>query len=257
MSAIVANSRSQCVAAASIVVLAALLHGCASSPVNAPRHADSTPSETAATANLQLGIAYLQQGQLALAKDKLQKALAQNSRDPIAHSAMGMLSERLGELREADRFYKQALRLAPKSPDVLNNYAVFLCRTGRSEEGVGRFMEVANNRLYGTPEMAYNNAGVCLRQAKLLDRAEASFSRALLLRPNFAEAALQLGGLQLERVKLGEARATVDRFMNTFPATADLLQLAIRVAQAQGDRAAEERFNRRLRVEFLSGAAGQ
>ena len=168
-----------------------------------------------------------------------------------------MLSERLGELREADRFYKQALRLAPKSPDVLNNYAVFLCRTGRSEEGVGRFMEVANNRLYATPEMAYNNAGVCLRQAKLLDRAEASFSRALLLRPNFAEAALQLGGLQLERVKLGEARATVDRFMNTFPATADLLQLAIRVAQAQGDRAAEERFTRRLRVEFLSGAAGQ
>lgn len=76
------------------------------------------------------------------------------------------------------------------------------------------------------------------------------FARALALRPAHAEAAFQLGDLDLERGMLVEARSVVDRFLETQRATADLLLLGLRVARAQGDRLAEERFARRLRVEF-------
>jgi len=42
---------------------------------------------------------------------------------------------------------------------VVNNYAVYLCQNGRTDEGVRRFEEAAHNALYRTPEAAYTNAG--------------------------------------------------------------------------------------------------
>lgn len=76
------------------------------------------------------------------------------------------------------------------------------------------------------------------------------FAKALTLRPAHAEAAFQLGDLDLERGMLAEGRTVVDRFLDTQRATPDLLLLGVRLARAQGDRSAEERYARRLRVEF-------
>lgn len=231
------------------VMLASVLGGCASSGAP-PRAADPTRSETAAAYNLQLGVAYLQQGNLALAKDKLERALAQNARDPNVHGALAMLNEKLGKLPDADKHYRTALKLSPRNPDLTNNYAVFLCRTGRVEDGVKRFMDAARNPLYQAPWRAYTNAGVCLRSANRLDEATVSFGRSLRIRPNDAEALFQLADLELGRGRAPAARELLDRYLLTFPATPDLLWLGVRTARAQGDRLAEERFLRRLQRDF-------
>ncbi len=158
----------------------------------------ATGNERAAAYNAQLGMAYLHQGDLALAKEKLERALA----------------------------------------------------SGRTDEGVRHFEEAAHNALYRTPEAAYTNAGVCLRAAKRDEEARKNFRQALQLRPNFAEAAFQLGDLEFQRGKLTDARAQIDTFLGSFEATPDLLLLGVRVTRAQGDRMAAERFARRLRVDF-------
>ena len=142
------------------------------------------------------------------------------------------------------------MRLAADDPDISNNYAVFLCRTGRIDEGVKRFVGVAKNKLYRSPEGAYTNAGVCLREAQRFDEASEYFARALAVRPNHAEAAYQLADLDMQRGMLVEARSGVDRFLTAFRPTPELLLLAVKIARAQNDRGAEERFARRLRVEF-------
>src|SRR6266481_1774350 len=74
--------------------------------------------------NMQLGMAYLNQGDLGLAKEKLDRAVIENPGDPNVHSAMAMLQDRLGHPDQADKEFKTALNIGPRSPDVLNNYAI-------------------------------------------------------------------------------------------------------------------------------------
>jgi type IV pilus assembly protein PilF len=229
-----------------LLAVAALLigQGCAASSSRAKKKND------ASNYNMQLGMAYLNQGDLALAKEKMDRAMTENPGDPAVHSAMAMLQERLGHPEKADTEFKTALRLGPGSPDILNNYAVYLCRNGRTDEGVKTFEEAAHNPLYKTPEAAYTNAGVCLRSAKRDTQAAMSFERALQVKPNFAEAAFQLAELDFQRGEVLEARETINSFVTSFDATPDILLLAVRIARKQGDRLAEEKFARKLRLDF-------
>lgn len=222
------------------------LAGCASSSTRDKKKGD------ASNYNMQLGMAYLNQGDLGLAKEKLDRAVAENPGDPNVHSAMAMLQDRLGHPDQADKEFKTALSLGPRSPDVLNNYAVMLCRTGRVDDGVKAFEEAAHNALYRTPEAAYTNAGVCLRGAKRDTQAAMSFRRALNVKPNFAEAAYQLADLDFRRGEIESARETVDQYIGAFEPTADLLLIGVQIARKQGDRVAEEKFARKLRMDFPS-----
>jgi len=233
----------------SIAILSATLlalAGCAGTNERAKKKDD------ASNYNMQLGMAYLNQGDLGLAKEKLDRAVRENPGDPNVHSAMAMLQDRLGHPDQADKEFKAALSLGPRSPDVLNNYAVYLCLSGRVDEGVKAFEEAAHNALYRTPEAAYTNAGVCLRGAKRDTQAAMSFQRALRIKPNFAEAAYQLADLDFRRGEVQSARETIDQFVGSFEATPDLLLIGVQVARKQGDRVAEERFARKLRMDFPS-----
>jgi type IV pilus assembly protein PilF len=204
----------------------------------------------AASYNTQLGVEYMRQGDLARAKDKLDRAVNENPQSSEAHSARAMLFVRMGERAKADGEFHTALRLAPKDPQVMNSYAVYLCSSGRTDEGVKTFLEAAHNPLYRTPEAAYANAGVCERAAKRDDEAAVNFSRALQLRPDYAEAAYQLANLQFDLGQLPAARSQIDSFLGNHDATADLLLLAVRVSRAQGDRSGAQGFARRLQRDF-------
>jgi type IV pilus assembly protein PilF len=228
----------------SVAVLA--LAGCSSTNDRAKKKGD------ASNYNMQLGMAYLNRGELGLAKEKLDRAVAENPGDPNVHSTMAMLQDRLGHPDQADKEFKAALSLGPRSPDVLNNYAVMLCRTGRVDEGVKAFEEAAHNALYRTPEAAYTNAGVCLRGAKRDPQAAMSFQKALRVKPNFSEAAYQLADLDFHRGEIQSARDTVDQYIGAFEPTPDLLLIGVQIARKQGDRLAEEKFARKLRMDFPS-----
>jgi type IV pilus assembly protein PilF len=239
------NTRFSCRAALWASGLLLPLAGCVSTN---PQHA-SRPHDAAAY-NVQLGIAYMNQGDLAHAKEKLDRALSQDSGSADVHSARGMLFERMGDAGKADAEFRAALRIAPQDPQVINNYAVYLCQSGRTDEGVKRFLEAAHNALYHTPWAAYTNAGVCLRAAKRDDEARANFEQALQVRPNFGEAAFQLAGLDFQRGQLVAARTRIDGYLGAFDATPDLLLLGVRVARAQGDRLAAQRYARKLQLDF-------
>src|SRR6201996_9710438 len=175
-----------------LVMCAAVVAGCAT------ENHEKKKSD-ASNYNMQLGLSCLNQGELNLAKQKLDRAMVENPNDPNVHSAMAMLEVRLGHRDKADAEFKAALSEARNNPDIQNNYAVYLCRTGRTDEGVKYFEMAAHNGLYRTPEVAHTNAGVCLRNAKRDTQAAMSFQRALQIKPNFAEAAYQLAELDFEQ----------------------------------------------------------
>jgi type IV pilus assembly protein PilF len=235
-------------APAALAALAALVLVACMTRSSTPLHAAN--QQEAAVANTQLGIQYLNQGDLNLAKTKLDRALDQDPGNPAVHSARAMLFTRMNQPAKADEEFRTALKLAPHDPEVINNYAVYLCQNGRTDEGVKRFLEAAHNALYRTPQAAYTNAGVCLRAAKRDDEARVNFNAAVQVRPNYAEAAFQLATLDLDHRQLAAARARIDGYIGTYDATPDLLLLGVRVARAQGDVLAAQRYARRLQLDY-------
>jgi type IV pilus assembly protein PilF len=233
---------------AGIVVLAGLaallMAGCASERKN-ERH-----REDASNYNTQLGIDYLNAGDVPLAKEKLDRALKESPNNPKVHTARAMLFDRMRLPAQAESEYQTALRLAPNDPDVSNNYAVYLCQMGKDDQGVKRFEAVAKNALYRTPWVAYTNAGVCSHANKHDDVAMTNFKLALQLRPNFSEAAYQLAALQFSKGDLVGARSSIDSYLGSFDETPDLLLLGARVAKAQNDRVALVLYSRKLRLDF-------
>jgi type IV pilus assembly protein PilF len=229
--------------AATACLLAAILAGCASSQAVKERH-------EAAVYNTELGIAYMRRGELAVAQRKLDRAERENPDDPDVHSARALLYARLREPRKADREFREALRLAPQNPDFQNNYAVYLCSAGRTDEGVKRFIEAARNPLYLTPALAYTNAGVCLRSAHRYPQAARMFRAALAVAPDYAQAAWQLADLDFSRGKLAEARTEIHDFLASYSETPDLLLLAVKVTRAQGDELDAALYAHRLQLDY-------
>jgi type IV pilus assembly protein PilF len=204
----------------------------------------------AAAVNLQLGAGYLQQGNLALAKQKLERALSEDPHNPQIHSTLGLLDERLGKDKEADQEYRTSLSLAPHDPALLNNYAVFLCSHNRATEGVRNFEEAATNPLYRSPWAAFTNAGVCSRQAHHDAEAQELFVRALRSNPSYAEAVYQASDLDFTQQKYAASRLRIDFYLMNNASTPDLLLLGWRIAQAQSDPTGADGYARRLARDF-------
>lgn len=225
------------------LLCAALLGGCASTQAVQQQH-------QAAVYNTELGIAYLQRNQLAVAKKKLDLALSENPDDPDVHSARALLFARMGDARRADREFRRALRLAPHNPDLENDYAVYLCGAGRTQDGVKYFLRAAHNPLYLTPAAAYSNAGVCLRSAHRYREAARMFHAALSVRPNFSQAAWQLADMDYKRGRLTQARSQITDYLSSYNETPQLLLLAVKVMRAQHDELNAALYARKLQLDY-------
>jgi type IV pilus assembly protein PilF len=105
--------------------LSVLCAGCSGEPVR-----DTGGGQTPAEINVQLGTAYLQEGQVEVALNKYKKALRQDPDLPSAHNGIAILYEQIGELGPAEKHYLKALRLDPRDSRIKNNYGTFLCRQG-------------------------------------------------------------------------------------------------------------------------------
>lgn len=224
-----------------------LLAGCSNPQVVQEHH-------LAAVYNTELGIAYMQRGELAVAKNKLDLAVKENPADPNVHSARALLFARLQEAARADHEFREALRLAPRNPNFQNNYAVYLCSNGREAEGVKYFLEAARNPLYLTPAAAYANAGVCLRSAHRYTEAARMFRAALAVQPGFAQAEWQLVDMDFRRGRLAQARSQITRYLSSYQETPDLLLLAVKIMRAQRDELDAELYARKLQLDFPDSA---
>jgi type IV pilus assembly protein PilF len=195
-------------------------------------------------------MAYMQAGNLARAKEKLDRAMQEDPSNPNLHSVYAHFYERINDQKKAESEYREAMRLAPNDPGQLNFYAVYLCNQHRVDEGVTKMLQVANNPLYRTPEAAYTNIGVCLLTVHRDEEAESAFRRALNARPDFAEAAYQMAELELVHGRALEARTGVQKFIAQYNPTPELLVVGIRAARAIDDARTAAQFVKILRADF-------
>jgi len=182
-------------------------------------------------------------GDVALAKDKLDRALAEAPGSADVHSARACCSIAMHDPEKADAEFRTSLRLAPHDPQVVNNYAVYLCQNGRTEEGVRRFEEAAPHALYRTPEAAYTNAGVCLRAAKRDEEARADFAAPWRSGRTSPKPFYQAHGaaVSARRARPGAPPASMPSSAATRRPRICCCS-GVRVARAQGDKVGAQRF---------------
>ncbi len=233
--------------AATLAACVLLMTACAAS---AQRADDIDPKLDAARINVRLGIEYLKQGQLAIAREKVDKALQQYPRDVGVQLGAGILYEQLDDPKAAEKHYRQALRLEPGNPEAQNALGAFLCRKGEAKSGEETFLKAAQNPLYRTPEVAYTNAGVCARRAGRLEQAEEYLRLALAQRGQYREALLQMAGVSFERGNGLHARAFLQRYMAVTAPAPEALLLAVQVERSMGDADAAGDYASQLRSKF-------
>ena len=230
----------------SILVMVISLLGCSTTETSLMK---SNP-KTAAHLNAELGLAYMEQGNYQEALKKLLHALELNPDSASANNYIAELYRKLGKNNEAERHYRKALSLTPSDPMLLNNYGVFLCSQHHLEEALKRFQEAVKQPFYKTPEVAYDNAGLCALQIPDEAKAEEYFRTALRLNPRMPDALYELADLSYKQEKYLHARAFVQRYMDATTPTPQILWLGIRVERKLGDKAAAGRNAKQLTEKF-------
>ena len=145
---------------------------------------------------MQLGISYLRQNKLQLARTKLETAIRLDPNLATAHAALGVVFERLEDPAGAERHYRRAVDLNPQSPDNLNALAVFTCQRKRDPKEALRLFDralaiplsvsAANRAMLNT------NAGTCAKSIDLL-RAEGYLRAALIENPQLQRCTVPVG----------------------------------------------------------------
>ena len=228
------------------LLMVVLLQGCVSTTSGPPQ---SEPDENEAADLLyQLGARYYRNGEYELARERLLMSIEKNPNNPIAYSTLALTYEQLDNVRLATEAYEEAVKIAPKNFAVLNTYAVFLCRYGEYDEAQKYFERAINIRENDDPEIMLTNAGVCMVEKPDPVQAEAYFRLALEAKSTYGDALIQMC---LLKHRAGEdllARAFMQRYLASNPASAEVLHLGMKIEVALGDdRAAEEYSNRILR----------
>jgi tetratricopeptide (TPR) repeat protein len=85
------------------------------------------------------GIAALERNDLAAAKASFERALEVDRNNIAAHSYLGALADREGQLEEAERHFAAVAIAAPLSPAARNNHGAILLRMGRIEKAAAQF----------------------------------------------------------------------------------------------------------------------
>jgi tetratricopeptide (TPR) repeat protein len=154
-----------------------------------------------------LGLALLQKGQLGEAIVQYQKALEINPNYAEAHQNLGAALGHKGQLDEAIVQYQKALEINPNYAEAHQNLGAALGQKGQLDEAIVQFQKALEINPNFTE--AHSNLGAALGQKGQMDEAIVQFQKALEINPNFAEAHSNLGLALVQKGQLGEA---IDQF---------------------------------------------
>lgn len=215
---------------------------------------DQTAVEKRSAIRLQLAVGYFQDGKYEIALDEIKQAIAVNPQSAEAHGVRGLIYGAMGETALADESFQHALELAPRNPELANNYGSFLCNAGgRPAQAMPWFDQALKNPGYQSPVNALVNAGTCALKARNNDAAERYLLEALRYNPDLPAVNAALARVYYERRDYVRAGFFVNRLTETAKLdtlSADALWLALRVQRKLGDRNLEASLAAQLRKRF-------
>src|SRR5215204_6490200 len=88
---------------------------------------------------IEKGVAALRRDETDAAKSSFNRALQDDPRNELAHTYLGIIADRSGNMVEAERHFRAAATGSPASPPAHNNYGVILVRLGKAEQAASEF----------------------------------------------------------------------------------------------------------------------
>ncbi|MBS1186763.1 MAG: pilW [Burkholderiaceae bacterium] len=233
------------------VVLLVITAGCASMPASdggeLQTASDQTDAQKRAAIRLQLAVGYYEQRQPKVALDEIKQALAIYSDYAEAYGMRALIYMELGETRLAEENFTRALGLAPKNPDLSNNYGWFLCQNDQESKAMQYFEAAFSSRSYQSPSKALNNAGLCSLKQKDRKAAERYFARAFQFDPSNPVTNANLAKIFYDRQDYERAHFYIGRVIQSEIWAADVLWLAIKIEHKRGNSEAERSHAMQLR----------
>jgi tetratricopeptide (TPR) repeat protein len=176
-----------------------------------------------------LGLVFLQKGQIDEAVEKFQHALEINPDYREAYSNLGLAFFQKGRLDEAITNYQKALEMTPKSFVTRCDLGNALLREGRTQDAVVQYekaLEIEPNY-----EEARSNLGLAFLQRGELEDAFTQYERAVLLDGNSFATHYNLGVVLLQKGRPDEATKQFQRALQLKP---DFSPAQINLAKALG-----------------------
>jgi type IV pilus assembly protein PilF len=199
---------------------------------------------------VEMGIAYMRDGQTAVAMQKLKKALEVDEKSPQAHNVIGILYQRLGDIERAEKHYDRAVALDSRDPYIRNARGSFLCALGRFTDAIDDFEQALSNPLYPTPWVALTNAGLCIDRSGDNAKGEYFLRRALTANPTYPPALIKMAEVSLHQTKNLSARAYLERYHGEITPTAASLWLGVQIERRLKDLAKSSEYRGRLLKEY-------
>ena len=247
MRALNAFPRARTTSGLALLVLGVLLSACETTPVTPD---GPVSARERAQLQTQLGVGYLREGNRELAYQRLKQATEADPSYAQAHNALALLQEQLGQDAEAEAGYRRAIALDPTFSAAHTNLGSFLCRRDRFAEADAEFRRALANPLYGSPEVAQTNAGLCLQRKGDLDAAADHLRRALSRNARIAPALVAMSEISLEEGNSLSARGYLQRYLEVGQNTPRTLWLGIRIERTLGDKNAVSSYSMLLKSKY-------
>jgi len=129
--------------------------------------------------------------------------------NPWIFNALGLAQTEARDFKEAEKTFRQALKLNAELTDIHNNLGVLYSEMGQKEKAFEEFTTVVRNPSYPTPEKALFNMGALYFREQNYELALMYYRRAVEKSPKFAMGYRGLGEVHLA---LDEPEMAFDNF---------------------------------------------
>jgi Flp pilus assembly protein TadD len=139
---------------------------------------------------LALGVGHFEHGELDRAAELFHKLVSANPNDGIANYHLGLVSDRKGNLKEAERYYSSTIRLMPAYWKAQIKLALDLLRDG-DLAGARAHLETAERLHAGQAAVQRGLGDVCAAEGRM-EEANRYWQAALRIQPKDPETLARL-----------------------------------------------------------------
>ncbi|MDX2369954.1 MAG: type IV pilus biogenesis/stability protein PilW [Colwellia sp.] len=165
-----------------------------------------------AATRISLGLGYLRMGNMAQAKQNLEKAKKFSPEMVQVYTAFAHYYETVGENELTIASFEEALSLKSDDADTLNNYGVYLCRQDQIEAAEKQLLKAIAVPSYILVAKSYENLSSCFLQKDNFVKAEAYLHKAIMHSPGNASTIFQMVRLQYALGEYTQAKSYEQRF---------------------------------------------
>ncbi len=164
-----------------------------------------------AALHLQIGTGYLERGLYPQAMTELIKAEQLDGENPFILNNLGITFYLRGKLTQAEKKFRDAVRLEPRFSEAKNNLARALIDQKKIDEAIPILRQVEGDLTYANPEKTYANLGMAYFEKGNFNKAEEYLSHSMELRRESCTTANFYGRTLLETKQISKSASVLDQ----------------------------------------------